>query len=372
MTPRQWRIGTRLLVAQAGVLLATIATAAVIAGIVGPPLFHEHLLQANRATDPSELDHVERAYRIASVISLGIAVVAAAALALVVTWYLGRRFQAPLTALRRAATEVARGHYDTRVPVNGAGPELDALAEAFNTVGAELAEVEETRRRLLSDLAHELRTPIATLQAYLEGIEDGVRAWDRSTHAVLSDQVTRLARLAEDLDAVSRAEEGRLALAPEPVDILDVVAAARRAVAAAYDAKHVRINMEHSHSATVALDRTRFLQVLTNLLDNARRHTPEGGSVTIDTQVSEGRLTIAITDTGEGIPGSQLPHLFERFYRGDTARNREEQGSGIGLTISQAIVEAHGGHLTVHSDGPGTGATFTIMCPIDATFGGPP
>ncbi|TQL68881.1 signal transduction histidine kinase [Nocardioides albertanoniae] len=369
MRLRQLRIGTRLVLAQALVLLAAIVTAGVIAAVVGPPLFHEHMLQADHAPDPSELEHVERAFQTASIISLGIAIVAAAALALAVSWFLSRRFQEPLTRLQRAAAEVAAGRYATRVPVGDAGPELDALAESFNTLGTQLASTEDTRRRLLSDLAHELRTPIATLQAYLEGLDDGVRHWDQTTRSVLGEQVTRLARLATDLDAVSRAEEGHLRLTLEPAIPAELIAAARDTVAGRFEEKHIRIDVTATGSGQVEVDRTRFLQVLTNLLDNARRHTPAGGTVTIDTQREEDWITVSVTDTGDGIPPAQLPHIFERFYRGDAARSRDEQGSGIGLTISRAIVEAHGGRLDAYSHGPGRGATFTIRIPTLAVNG---
>jgi two-component system, OmpR family, sensor histidine kinase BaeS len=362
----QLRIGTRLLLAQALVLLTAITTAGVIAAVVGPPLFHDHMLQANHTPGTSPLEHVERAFRTASIISLGIAVAAAAAFALGVSWYLSRRFQAPLSSLRLAATEVANGNYGARVPVGEAGPELDALAQSLNTLGTQLASTEETRRRLLSDLAHELRTPIATLQAYLEGLDDGVRDWDAATRDVLGDQVTRLARLAEDLDAVSRAEEGRLELVLEPVTIADLITAATDTVATRFAEKAVGLEIEPTEATQIAADRPRFLQVLTNVLDNARRHTPPGGSVTIKTQTDPGWVTIFISDTGDGITADQLPHLFERFYRGDTARSRDEQGSGIGLTISRSIVEAHGGQLTAFSAGAKQGATFTIRIPISA------
>lgn len=366
LTSRRWRIGTRLLLAQGLVLLAAVTTAAAIAAIIGPPLFHQHMLEADRSPNRSELDHVERAYRAVNLLSLGISLPAAILLALAVSWYLTRRFQAPLTTLRGAAADVAQGHYGTLVQVGAAGPELEALADAFNTMSTRLASTEETRRRLLSDLAHELRTPTATLHAYLEGLDDGVREWDQPTRRVLADQVARLTRLADDLDGVSRAEEGRLAFAPERVDVADLIAAAVGAVGTAYDDKRVHLKGAELHAAAF-VDRTRLLQVLTNLLDNALRHTPPGGSVTIDAQHVHDQVVIAITDTGEGIPPSQLPHIFERFYRGDTARDRDGRGSGIGLTISRAIVEAHGGHLTARSDGPGFGATFTVEVPARRT-----
>lgn len=358
-----WRIGTRLLLAQMLVLVATIATAAGIAAVVGPPLFHEHMLKADHTPDPSERMHVEEAYRTASAISLGLAVLIALALALAVSWYLTRRFQRPLTDLTRAAKRVSSGSYDTHVATGGAGLELDALAEAFNTMAGQLAHTEDTRRRLLSDVAHELRTPIATLSAYLEGLDDGVRAWDEDTRTVLADQVGRLSVLVHDLDAVSRAEEGRLSLDLVPTPVSEVVESALRAHHPAYEAKGVTVTSIAGPRVVVAMDRDRIAQVLTNLLENARRHTPSGGRVTVTWQARPEHVAICVTDSGEGIGAEQLPHVFERFFRGDTARDREQQGSGIGLTISKAIVEAHGGALTASSEGPGTGSSFVLSIP---------
>lgn len=363
MTRPSLRIGTRLLLAQALVLIAAVATAGIIAAVVGPPIFHQHMLRADHPPDPSEQMHVEQAYRTASLLSLGIAVAASALFALAVSWYLTRRFQQPLLALTRAASRVSEGHYDTAVPPAGAGSELDDLASAFNTMAEALAHTEDTRRRLLSDLSHELRTPVATLTAYLEGIHDGVTPWNDSTRQVLADQVDRLARLAQDLDAVSRAEEGRLALEPAPLSVGDLVEAAVRAQDDAYGTKGVELALTRSDDVTLTADRSRLLQVLSNLLDNARRHTPAGGTVTITWQRTHDGVTISARDTGDGIPAAQLPHIFERFYRGDTARDREQQGSGIGLTISRAIAEAHGGQLRAQSDGPGKGSTFTLRLP---------
>ncbi|NYI77066.1 sensor histidine kinase [Nocardioides panzhihuensis] len=176
-----------------------------------------------------------------------------------------------------------------------------------------------------------------------------------------------MARLATDLDAVSRAEEGRLQLTLEPAVPADLIRVAQDTVAARFEEKHIRIVATATGSGRVVVDRIRFLQVLTNLLDNARRHTPAGGTVTVQTQREQDWITVSVTDPGDGIPPAQLPHIFERFYRGDAARSRDEQGSGIGLTISRAIVEAHGGHLEAFSRGPGKGATFTLRVPALTT-----
>lgn len=360
-----WSIGTRLLLAQAMVLIAGFATAGLVASLVGPVLFHDHMLATDHTPTAAELQHVENAYQIASATSLGLALAAASGAALLVSWYLTRRFQTPLVSLTRAAAHVSTGRYDVRVPADGAGPEIDSLATAFNTMAAQLQHIEDTRRSLLSDLAHELRTPIATLNAYLEGVHDGVTPWNPSTQHILEDQVDRLTRLADDIDAVSRAQERRFLLDRTTVNVDELVAAAILARTTGFQKKAVRLTNAGGPCSTVTVDRTRLLQVLSNLLDNALRHTPPGGLVTLAWHEDHGGVALSVVDTGDGIPAGQLGHVFERFYRGDTARDREHHGSGIGLTISKAIIEAHDGRLDVWSDGPGAGATFRLTLPAE-------
>jgi signal transduction histidine kinase len=228
-----------------------------------------------------------------------------------------------------------------------------------------LDDVEATRRRLLSDLAHELRTPIATLTVYHEGLYDGVTDLNADTRNVLTAQTDRLARLAEDIDDVSRAEEGRLSLDRQPHLVQELITTTADSIRARYADKGVDlvIDVAPESGLSVDVDSACIGQVLGNLLTNALRHTPPGGHVTITTRPELDEIAIIVTDTGEGILSSQLPHVFERFYRGDTARGRDQSGSGIGLTISKAIIDAHGGTISAHSDGPGHGARFEILLP---------
>ena len=358
-------LATKLMVALLAVLVASILTAAVVAALLGPPIFHEHLIRAGHPADSPELGHIEEAFRDSSLTSLGIALVVALGCASVVAWYLSGRLQAPLGALTRAAREVSRGHYDRRVAVTGASRELDTLAEAFNTMAARLEQVEDTRRQLLSDLAHEMRTPVATVRAYSEGLQDGVVGWDEHVAAVLLDQSDRLGRLAEDLDDVSRAEEGRIPLDLRPCRVADLVWAAADAARAAYQLKGVNlvVDPEPAAGTTVSVDPQRFGQIGANLLGNALRHTPAGGTVTVAAVPVDAEVAIDVRDNGDGIAAEQLPHVFERFYRGDTARDRAHGGSGIGLTISKAVADALGGSLTASSRGLGHGSTFTVTLP---------
>jgi signal transduction histidine kinase len=217
---------------------------------------------------------------------------------------------------------------------------------------------------LLSDLGHEMRTPVATLGAYLDGLEDGVVSWGSEPAEVMRQQTERLRRLAEDIQDVSRAEEGRLGLHLEPHSAAEVLRATAQSSGAAFADEGIDLRVEATDPALIAaVDPERFAQVLANLLNNARRHTPAGGVVTLAaTRVADG-VAFTVRDTGDGMTTDQLPHIFERFYRGDHARDRERQGSGIGLTISRAIVAAHGGTLTASSPGPGLGSTFTAVVP---------
>ena len=239
-----WRLGTRLFAAQAVALVASVATAALVAALIGPPLFHLHLTESGHDPDPSQVPHIEEAFASASAVSLGVGLLVALALSLCVTWYVTRRIRGPLDTLTDAARRVSAGDYDARVTATGSGPELATLGESFNQMAGRLGGVEETRRRLLADLAHELRTPIATLSAHLEGLSDGVLDWNDDTRQVLQHQAERLARLARDLDDVSRAEEGRIALDPSSQPLPGLVSATLDQLRVAYSAKGVALTAD--------------------------------------------------------------------------------------------------------------------------------
>ncbi|EON22205.1 ATPase domain-containing protein [Nocardioides sp. CF8] len=216
---------------------------------------------------------------------------------------------------------------------------------------------------MLADLAHEMRTPLATIDAHLEALEDGVRHLDSDTVTVLRSSTHRLRRLAEDIGAVSHAEEGDLRLDPRSVDATEVAATAVDAARDRYEAKGVRFDVDLHPAGRVDVDPDRIGQVLGNLIDNALRHTPAGGRVTVSCRRVDDWVEYAVADTGDGIAAEHLPHLFDRFYRVDTARDRHHGGSGIGLAIAKALIEAHRGGISATSAGPGHGSTFTVRIP---------
>ena len=203
------------------------------------------------------------------------------------------------------------------------------------------------------------------MTVYHEGIFDGVTDLTGDVREVLTEQTQRLTHLADDITDVSTAEEGRLTLDRQPHAVADLIAAATDSAREHYAAKQVNLLVDAGADAAlhVHVDRQRIGQVLTNLLSNALRHTQSGGTVSIAARPHGDEITITVTDTGEGMTPEQLPHIFERFYRGDTARNRDHSGTGIGLTISKAIIDAHGGTITATSPGPGRGSTFEVAIP---------
>ncbi|MEO9249070.1 HAMP domain-containing sensor histidine kinase [Citricoccus nitrophenolicus] len=367
-------LAARFFTAQVFVVAASLAAAVLVASWVGPQIFHDHLVMAGLVEHSTEMLHVEQAYRDTGLVTLAAALGTALACTLAVTVFLTRRLRQPLGTLTQAVKAMARGRDDSRVPELGAGTEVDELAEAFNTMADRLERTEHTRRRMLSDLAHEMRTPVSVLTVYVDALQDGVTHWDEATSQVMDEHLRRLTRLVEDINEVSRAEEGRLDLdrTEGPVaGLLDTAADTHRE---AFAAQGVTLQVRYDPAAGVVdVDRQRIGQILSNLLTNALRHTPPAGTVTLSTCAGPRRqVTISVEDSGSGIGAEHLPHLFERFYRGDTARDRDHGGSGIGLTISRVLAEAHGGTLTATSPGPGHGAVFTLELPTREKTGAGP
>jgi two-component system, OmpR family, sensor histidine kinase BaeS len=364
--PPRNSVAARLVVAFALVAGVAVLTAGVVGTLVAPPLFHHHLHEALPAVTTDVLVHADNAFASANALSLAVALLAGLTASVAASGYLAHRLTRSLRPLATAAEQLAAGQYSARVGGRSLGGELDQVTVAFDDMAARLQRTEATRRRLFADLAHELRTPVATLTAYLEGLEDGVTTLDGDTGDVMRAQLSRLARLAEDMTAVSRAEEGHLSLDREAVDPAELLRSAAGAVRERCAGGDVGLRTVVAPGLPrVAVDRHRMAQVLANLLDNAVRHTPAGGTVTLaaDGDGDADTVSIRVSDTGCGIAAEHLPHVFERFYRVEAARDRLTGGSGIGLSITKALVDAHGGHVTAASDGPGRGATFTVTLP---------
>ena len=360
----QASMSAKLLAGQLLVVVAGAGTLLLVALSVGPGIFHRHIRDALGYVPPDVARHLDMAFSDATLISLGVAVGAAVLMALALSSVVSARVVRPVRTLAVAAQRIARGTHSARVPVRGTD-ELAQLAGAFNEMAASLERAEQIRRQLLADVAHELRNPLATVESYVEAMADGVLLADQENWSAIRAETSRLNRLVNDLQRVSRAEAHELDLHRGPTELVTLVEDAVKAATPAYTGKGVTLDAElSSRSGTVEVDRERIAEVLANLLANALRHTPNGGSVSVTARPGSEFAEIAITDTGEGIAPEHLDRIFERFYRVDPARSRASGGTGIGLAIVRAIVEAHGGSVTAASGGLGHGATFTIRLPL--------
>lgn len=363
---RPWGpLTVRLMLAQTAVLLVGVVIMVVAAVVIGPSMFYHELVEAGHANAATGLVHLEDAFRSVSLTALVVGGLPALSIAGLLSFYLYRTIGRSLASFTAAAGEVAVGNYDVRVTSTRLGPEFDSLAGSFNEMAAKLATVDATRRQMLADLAHEMRTPLASLKGYLEGIEDGVVELDEHTTGILYAQITRLERLARDIRQLTAAEEGMTRLQLTPQDPEHLAAQAVAAIEPDAAGKGVSItSLSTGMEVTpVPLDPERMGQVLSNLLENALRHTPPEGAIVLHTDHAPEAVTYTVTDSGEGISEENLPHVFERFYRANTGREAHRGGSGLGLAISKALVEAQGGTLEATSEGPGRGASFRIHLP---------
>jgi two-component system, OmpR family, sensor histidine kinase BaeS len=275
---------------------------------------------------------------------------------------MARRIAVPLAAVAVATQRIAGGERDVLITRKTGVRELDGIAAAVNDLSRSLQEQEALRRRLTSDVAHELRTPLATLQSHLEALIDGVWAPEQARLTGLHEEIMRINRLVTDLENLARFE-GDAALRRSPTDLGELVRATVGNHQAQYGAKGVALAFSvEGDNRLVSIDPDRMSQAVINLLSNALKFTPAGGSVRVDVRYQGSATRVSVSDTGVGIEPRDLARIFERFYRVDSSRSRETGGSGIGLSIARAIVEAHGGTLTAASE-PGRGSCFTIDLP---------
>jgi two-component system OmpR family sensor kinase/two-component system sensor histidine kinase BaeS len=281
-----------------------------------------------------------------------------------------RRFTSPLSDTMKAADALAAGDLSARVPVEGS-PEFRGLARSFNRMAEALETADRQRRELLADIAHELRTPLTVVQGNLEGLRDGVYEPTPEQLDLVLDETQKLSRLVEDLRLLTLAEARQLPLDLQLVDVALLLADVRDAFGAQADEAGIALELEAGGSLpALYADPQRLGQVLGNLVTNALRHTPPGGQVTLGAALSSEEaepagVEIWVADTGEGIPAQALPHVFDRFWRGDAARSHQAgAGSGLGLTIARSLVELHGGRIWAESAGlPGQGTIVKLVLP---------
>ena len=313
------------------------------------------------------LGHAERTFLSAVDSGIIVSALIAVALAALSAWLLARYLVRPLRNLTAASRALAGGDLAHRVDEEGPA-EVAGLALAFNDMAGSLAESEELRQRMVSDVAHELRNPIAALRAQIEGIADGVLPADERRVASLVEDVGTLSRLVDDLQELSVAEAGRLRYEPAPFD-LRVLVAGEVTRAGAVAAPGVEVVLApQSASVQVVGDEFRIAQVVRNLLSNAVRHTPSGSVTAEVAEMDDSRVRVTVRDTGVGIAEEDLSRIWERFYRVDTARAQETGGTGLGLAISRHIIADHGGSVFAQS-APGHGSEIGFELPLRGAVG---
>lgn len=276
---------------------------------------------------------------------------------------LTRRILRPLYNIAQSSQRIADGRYDERVAVPESF-ELALVADNFNHMAQALADIEEQRVMLIGNVSHELRSPLAGIEGYLEGLMDGVFPDNNETFALMYQEVRRLRRLVDDLQTLSKVETGHISLRWETFPLTPLIQRLVDQLLPQALAQAMTITVDvPSEPVSIYADADRVAQILLNLLGNAIRYTPEGGQITVRLTSNKQVVQIQVIDTGLGIPLEALPYLFERFYRVDPSRSRSSGGSGIGLTISQHLAWAMGGELTAYSAGVGQGSTFTLSLP---------
>jgi signal transduction histidine kinase len=294
-------------------------------------------------------------------VSLVVLVAAAAAIAaaVIVAMLLAHRIARPIERLAEVAGRTAQGDLLAMAPDEGPA-EVRELARAYNVLVDRLAEQESIRREFVVNASHELRTPLTNLQGYLEALRDGVLPPDPATFDSLREEVDRLGRLAASLDLLAGGSRDQPT--PEDVDLVGIVRAATDVAAAAFTRRSIQVSLSlPDASVSVHARPDELAQVVSNLLQNAARYTPGGGSVTIALVVADGDATVRITNSGPGIPASDLPRVWERFYRVEKSRDRATGGAGIGLAIVKRLVEDAGGRVGASSE-PGR-TTFWFALP---------
>ena len=290
--------------------------------------------------------------------------VVTAGVVILLTLWLSKRITAPVTALTEATQAIAQG--DTaRLPVTSSD-ELGKMSAAFNWMTAALETQRELRRRLINDVSHELNTPLSVIRLEARGLRDGLQTPEGASDHII-EEVDRLSGIVTDLDWLAETDHGELRLTREVSSVSELLTAEMDRWQPQSQARQVKLSLQVSDDLPeLDLDRMRMSQALGNVIGNAIHCTEAGGSILLDARrESDEALAISVTDDGIGIDAADIPHLFDRFYRTDQARSHGISGSGLGLAITRSIIEAHGGTITVASEGPGRGATVNIRLPLN-------
>jgi histidine kinase len=293
---------------------------------------------------------------------------AAVLASVVVSWVVSQQIVNPVRALVRLSKRIASGHYTERLEVRS-HDEVSELIQSFNQMAGALADSEIMRQRLIADVTHELKTPLASIKGYMEGLQDGVIPASPETFQSIHREASRLQRLVQDLQELSRAESGQMELELQPNDPRLLIEAAVEHLCPQFAEKGIALCTDLPDALPyIWVDRDRTGQVLMNLLGNALQYTPADGRVSVSAARQGTFVRFSVSDTGVGLAAEDRERIFQRFYRVDKSRSRASGGSGIGLTIARYLVEAQGGEIWAESEGAGRGSTFSFTLPIAEDF----
>jgi signal transduction histidine kinase len=365
-------LGAKIFFSYLVIIVLGVTVLVIASQFILPTAFNRHMMNTGMMENgmmgmggPNPMSQLYIDFRASFNEALTYAALAAMLAALVLSFLFSKSVVAPVLAMSYATQRIANGSYDERVQVIG-DDELAGLAMRFNQMAEKLDQVETMRRRLIGDVSHELRTPLTAIKGSMEGLMDGILPATNETYQQIHAEADRLNRLVDDLQELSRVEARAYQLDIRPLDVSSLVQTVTKRLASQAETKHNSLNFELPRELPrVLADEDRAIQILTNLTGNALQYTPEGGNVTITAKRLDDEVQISVRDTGVGIPSEHLSHIFDRFYRVDKSRSRQAGGgSGIGLTIARALVEAQGGHIWVESGGEGAGSIFTFALPV--------
>jgi signal transduction histidine kinase len=365
-------LGGKFLLSYLLIVLVGVATLLVVTFALAPTLFQAQLVPVLQShpkgmTTAEASQHILEIFLITLFIALIVAALAATVTSLAISLFVARRITGPLQQMTEASERISAGHYAERIevaPVH-ARDELGKLAASINALAVALEQTERRRLEVVGNVAHELRTPIATLEGYLEGLLDGVIEPNPSTFAMLHTEAGRLRRLVEDLQELSRAEARQIPLSLQPVASQHLVHSALEPLEGQFVEKGLQLHVLVPEGLPkVMADQSRAVQILTNLLVNALRYTPAPGRVEVAASCEAGMIAFRVSDSGVGLSPEQLDHIFARFYRVDKSCSRTFGGSGVGLTIAQSLAQAMGGEIRAESPGLGQGSSFTLTLPL--------
>lgn len=366
LTLLQQRLGWKLFLSYLLVLIIGVVVLDVTAELQTPRVLTRNIttLQSMEVDNPALVVDLEAHLQKAVHDQLLIATLAGVVAAIAASLFTTRRILLPIQAMTHASQRISAGDYHERIE-SPSQDELGAWASSFNQMAEALERTERRRLELIGDVAHELRTPLSSIKSSLEGLVDGVLPCEPETFLDLQREVSRMQRLAHDLDDLSRVEAGQVPLELRPVDLRELIDTAAARLEPQYADKDVTLHLDVPPGLPrLVVDANRMTQVLLNLLGNALQYTPSGGWVMVRAWIEHGELAVAVKDSGIGIAPEHLPHVFERFYRVDKSRSRAGGGSGIGLTITKHLMEAHKGSIEARSPGLGQGSTFTFTLPL--------